>query len=527
MKKYLFLFPLLSVSMLCSCVDDEGNYDYTAINEVTIGGDTTPLTALSYIDRVVIRPEISGTLYGEDLDNYEFCYTLCYDDHTHIVIGTEKDLDWLADVKPGTYSIYLSVKDKANGVEKITPRPYALTVKSSFSTGFLVLGENMETGHSQVDMLAMVANRDTVLIPDVFDSSEVVLHDATKILFTGEIDAYLGASYKDRQNLWVMTSHSAYQFTNGDSFELMSTLEDADILDPTVTVEHPMRLVDLFPHQTSFGTHRSRQYRGYITNDMLYYGGINYGDYHTEPINRYSPNSRQYFKPAPYMFYSQGYYSTLQVFLGYDLDNDRFFRLPSNVNSYTVKYVYDIVDYDTDPWKYNANAEDMPRTIVYGENTWYGTNGTSYAIMKEKQGVNYFIYKLMVPPRATDAVEKELFFVTPDIVEEFAKASHYAFSSIRSALFFSVGNRLYQYDFSYGKYIYLDFDDEITYICSDVVSDGEKDEFFVATYGDVAKGTIYKYTHGDNPNTLDFRLMNGEKWHTDLKVTDITWKDAN
>lgn len=525
MKKHIFLLPLVALGLFAqSCVEDEGNYSYKDINEVTIEDENTVIEVLSYIDRVKITPEISGTLYGDNLDNYEFKYTLCHDSHTHQVIGTEKDLDWLAEVKPGSYNIYFTVKDKNTGVETITRNPRRLSAKSPFSTGFLVLGENLDEGRSQVDMLAIVANRDTAIVPDVFDRSEVVLQNARKLFFTAEVPAYLGKP--QLQNLWVMTDRDAYEFTSGENFELQSMFNDRMVVDPSVPVADPMVLVDVFPHQGMGGVHKSRQFRGYLTEDMLYYGGVNYGDYHTQPINRYASNSQTYFKPSPYIFYNAPYYSTLNYILGYDLSGDRFFMLPKNTDSYSVKYVYSLEDSDSDPWKYNAYLETVPRTIVYGENTFYGTTGCSYAIMKDKEGSVFYIYKMSIPSAATGTVSKEFFPVMPELMGEFAGASHYAFSSFRSAVFFSVGNRLYQYDFSYGRYVTLDFDDEIVYVGSDVISDGQKDEFFVCTYSDANKGTIYKYTHTDNPNTLDFRLMDGEEWHTDLRVTDITWKDA-
>lgn len=70
----LCLLGLFGILWFGSCYDDKGNYDYHAINEVTMEheffGDTV-LRMYSFVDTLRVVPEVKGTL-DENLDHYEY-----------------------------------------------------------------------------------------------------------------------------------------------------------------------------------------------------------------------------------------------------------------------------------------------------------------------------------------------------------------------------------------------------------------------------------------------------------------------
>ena len=83
--------------LFTSCVEDETHDADTEINVVNIENIEDSYTALSNIDRVVIEPKVTGSLYGEDESNYRYVWTVnvskTIGEVANKVISTEKNLD--------------------------------------------------------------------------------------------------------------------------------------------------------------------------------------------------------------------------------------------------------------------------------------------------------------------------------------------------------------------------------------------------------------------------------------------------
>ena len=75
----------------------------------------------------------------------------------------EKDLIYPLNLPEQDYTLYFRVKDKSTQV--VYTRTAVLSLKTVFSTGWLVLGED-DNGKAQLDMLAIVG-RDTLLMKDI------------------------------------------------------------------------------------------------------------------------------------------------------------------------------------------------------------------------------------------------------------------------------------------------------------------------------------------------------------------------
>ena len=138
MNTKLYILTLALACILPSCVEDEGSYTYTPVNEVSIAGIESTYQALAFFDNVTITPEITGSESGEDQSNYEYAWYICRNNHTHDTISREKDLNWKADVQPGNHTLYLSVKDKLTGYEK--NKYTTIQASSPYTRGFLILG---------------------------------------------------------------------------------------------------------------------------------------------------------------------------------------------------------------------------------------------------------------------------------------------------------------------------------------------------------------------------------------------------
>lgn len=525
MKKYIL--PFLTLGLLASCVEDEGNYNYKHLNEVDIQDIEESYAPLAYMDNVTISPVLSGSLAGTDLSSYEYEWHICLDGHTnHMVISTEKDLDWPANIAPGTYTLYFVVKDRTTGLE--TQKSTNLIVGSPYLRGFMVLGDDMETGNVRLDMLCMPVGRDTAYAKSIVENP-VGLVGAKQIIFSGT-----GSVKEGDEFLWLLSEHSSYMMSYGDTISFGSELNEAGLLEIETPHKTPMRIHEVFPRQggyspqTGSSFNRARTYKGMILDDMVVFcPNGNWGG----AINRYSPTSNEYFTPYPkaFLHMSKSYNDDIVNTLIYDVDHQCFARITNRYPTYLEKIVN--TSY-VNEWDIEIGNDN--RTLVYAENGFnvLNTNTPStpvYMILKDNDADNYYIvffggYYSNLRFMYMIGQKSPLYKVDPAGAPDFGKASHYMFSSNRQVLLYSVGSRLYQYDYTRGTSISMDFDGEITDIEPEYASQASLKDYFVATYNEATgKGMIYKMEVPPTANA-GFSFLQGQQWETDLRVKDIEWK---
>jgi len=128
MKKiYYLLFLILG---LTSCIEDNGNYEYTTLKEAKISGLNDSYRFVLQ-QPIVLKPTVTTDI---DAANLEYCWRIGND-----TLGREKDLSYtfvntLISSDPLTFEVI----DKSNKV-RYTKRMDA-TVVSPFQTGWLILG---------------------------------------------------------------------------------------------------------------------------------------------------------------------------------------------------------------------------------------------------------------------------------------------------------------------------------------------------------------------------------------------------
>lgn len=526
MKKVLI--PFFALAALTACVEDEGNYNYTPYNNVTISGlndpDTNadgPYMVLSKVDTLRLTPEIEGSVYGKDESKYEFKWHLCLSGHReHREISTDRNLNWFVNANPGTYSLTFTVKDKETKIEKNFVTGF--TAVSALSKGFVVLGNNEDTGLLGMDMIAMPPNRDTVVVKDIFDNSELQLKNPQRVQYTGS------GWYPDRIFFWLYADNKAYNMTYSSEFSIISEFRDMGMFEPDIDGFNAgeTQMLDMFPHMGPGNRNLYDRAGGYITDKYVMFKTQTLNaNLYLEACNRYSSTSKEYFKPFPYVMLNNNLTTGSQISgnnppILYDMDNDVFVKVYYNYGTATnVQY---LTDYRNDPFQFNAYNQG--RKLFYAQNT-FDASGMSCVIMRGTADDSWHIYRFKHRTATWYSDTKEYYPVDLAVVTDFDKASHYVFSSNRTAIFYSVGSRLYQYDYARKLLAYKDFDGEITMLQDEYESQGERDAIMVATYNPTDKGTIYKMYHGANANQLNFEESPNEVWHTDLKVVSVTWKN--
>ena len=120
---YRFLLVALLAMAATSCLyEDKGNYDYHAINDITIGGIASgqEYPVVSFVDTLRIKPQITcAQSTDESTLEYQWSVLITEGEQYERVIGKEKNLEWPADLKAGKYTGLFKVYDKISGLSWI------------------------------------------------------------------------------------------------------------------------------------------------------------------------------------------------------------------------------------------------------------------------------------------------------------------------------------------------------------------------------------------------------------------------
>ena len=109
---------------------------------------------------------------------------------------------------------------------------------------------------------------------------------------------------------------------------------------------------------------------------------------------------------------------------------------------------------------------------------------------------------------------------------DFQNATMYAFSSLRTVLFYVADNRLYAYNYDpKNEKIYsFDLDGEITMIKFDTQINPDANALFIATYDSENKGTLARYTVNRDPNKVTITPDSRNTWSGLTKIKNISWR---
>ena len=117
MKQILYILLGIMLLSIVSCYDDEGNYDYHDINEVTFGEINTMYNVLLNIDTLKIDVgDFVEMSQGDltDTDRFEYLWVIFSPSDSHVkdTISTDRVLSYPVTLAPGTYNLYLKIRDR-------------------------------------------------------------------------------------------------------------------------------------------------------------------------------------------------------------------------------------------------------------------------------------------------------------------------------------------------------------------------------------------------------------------------------
>ncbi len=521
--RLLIICGLLGGMVFHSCYKDLGNYDYREINEVMIGEagfvDTT-YNYVSFVDTLRITPEVENSII-QDLDNYEFRWILNGEDE----IGHEKDLIWPVNRPQGGYTLFFRIKDKSTGV--VVTRSVNVNLTTNFSTGWLVWGEN-ENGEAQLDMLAFINNgRDTVLMKNILNGSDLPVLKKPTFLFLptfsmGGNDVQLGSedgTYKlDRNDLTpIEDAHLKYSFWDPSSVE-------------SCVLQNANRAMSLQVEVIDGNL--------YFDNDRF----VNKFEKIGNPSNHYK-GDYTLFKIGEKIGFDL-YYRTGPIIIAYDDDNKRFVYQGAYSGAEAVGYCAPIPNLvvNDDYWTPGKDFVTMINS--------YSTMISNYTILKDpgaSSPADYYLYPCKINSGFADASVTHNNWQPQQLTNatDIDKAEFFACSSQKTVIFYTVGSRLYGYDYSTARgKLLLDFADEdriaedgnlVTEVITAIWNEQytgfsmtHPDEFYIGLNDPVkpasVAGRMVGYRVVDNPNDIVIEEIPGTSRKGLCKIVSMAYK---
>lgn len=515
MKIFYNIIGISLLAMIISCTKDKGNYDYHDINELAIGGLKETYSVLINIDTLHISPTVKMSESVNNPSRFEYIWLAKKGTDFVDTLGTERNLNYPVSLPPDSYTLQVRIFDKETKV--LWTEKANLTVGTPYSRGLMLIGEDAN-GYAEVNMLSMV--KDTLTVKDILSESGLPrLRGPINIQHSGGNPSYM--------RLWAFTNTGSYYLDR-----LTMKGKPADRFGKLVYTTDPINKETLSPIimapqiRDAAGNVGSTLVRAMLTNDgniFTSYLSSNAGDFYANPINREKDNFGKLLKAAPYLLYPIG---NMNSVVWYDTVNERFMNYYSFIlNTFSLP----LTDAPGDifPW----NQATTGRSLVYAENTRNSdggsSNGNSFAIMKDKSNT-HFIYKFYANVAAP---EKRAMYTVSAAATNFDKADFYAFSSNRSVIFYTAGNRLYAYDYNPGNEKSYQFpaigSDEISMLKFDTQIDPQTNSLYIATYNGTTKGTLRRFIVGSNPNVVELNEAKNSKWSNLIKVKNMSWRAVN
>ncbi|GEP98824.1 PKD-like family lipoprotein [Chitinophaga cymbidii] len=502
-------------ALAAACSKDLGNYSYDDINELAIKGVADKYSVTTAVDTLRISPEVTATEAGSGKDRYKYYWIIRGSNKFLDTLGFEETLEYPVLLAPETYNMEFRTVDEVTGVSWW--KKFELVVGTVYTRGILLIGEN-EQGNAEAEMLSMIA--DTVLVRNILSNSGLpVLKDPVSFLHTSGWEAY--------KKIWVFSKSGSYHLDRLS----MEGSED-NTFGKQVYTSDPIDTKTLIPValapqvKTAAGATGTDYLRAMLCNDgsiFVSYLLLNGGDFYTNPMNRIAADPQKLLKAAPYLLYS---INNMNAIVWYDTENQRFLNI-TNIGLSTASNVLTDKDGDPFPW----NQAGTGRTLVYAENTrntdGSSTHGNSFAVMKDA-GNTCYLYKFYAygstPPK------RAAYTVLPMAVN-FDKADFYAFSSNRTVVFYSVGAKLYAYDYNPGNEKFYEYpaigNDPITMLKFDTQMDYLSNSLYIATYNATTKGTLRRFAVGSNPNVVEITQVEHGRWDNLIKVKNMNWRAVN
>lgn len=423
--------------LLTACAGDLGNYDYHALTEPVITGIETDLAVLTHA-RLELRPDLGENDFPASDYAFEWRALSQNDNPTMTLLAETRDLEYDVELLPGSYLLLFRVIERASGV--FWQAEYNLQVSESTSEGWMVLCAEGAENRARLDMVSKVTNETYLDVlaengmpemrnPYRIQWSRFVDGESPYYLLTGDGATRLGRS----GFAWKEEYRLQYEMGNSD------TPAPEAITDVTAA---KMMVAD------------GKVYYAECLVGIGLFGPVTGASFHAAPVVGTNISTQNIMVPAAML---------------YDLDNKRFMAYAPNLRSSDVggyealhemnDLITLLAEMDNGGKVIGTAFEEFPqgKDFVWMENTKYDPNNTgtgiTYTVLHD--GAEYTLYGTQLgelwsvvnlggPAFALGRAAWADLSACPEI----AQATQFAFSSLRSMMYYAVGGTVYAVDLS-------------------------------------------------------------------------------
>ncbi|WP_405605794.1 PKD-like family lipoprotein [Polaribacter sp. Asnod1-A03] len=407
--KIQLVLVLFTCALMSSCLEDVGNYEYTEINEIEFGGIEETYTVNRFYN-FNITPKLVSSLGEDNEDAYTYKWQAYGADGSGgnklTTLSLEKNLLTPANLLPGEHTIFYTVQDLNTGVE--FQQSFVVTIVNTIYEGWLVLSDI--NGEGRLDMVPLFEGEFKVRtdILDLLDS-ELTLTGTPKFVYTYPYDS-------DFYGVYVSTTGNGTNKLEPDTFEWNKSY---NISGEFVSSQPEDLEVD-----NILGKGSKMSY-AVVDGDVYYYFGL-FGWLYSAPINSIDG---VLFEASTLI--GKGNFWGNSIL--YDNTNKRFVR--TNFGNTSVMPTGTRFNYTT--------GKDLEYMVGNDFNTTTtNTAGTQiFAILRDPANSKKYLALF----NATTSAQT---YYAEVLATDFDQATSYAVSPNYGYLFYAVGGKVYQYDYS-------------------------------------------------------------------------------
>lgn len=432
MKRNLYttLTACLMIWLCLSCADDQGNYDYIDLNDIGISFDES-YEAIAR-ERFSITPQITNGTFKAEAYTYEWKAYDRNNGQEPVVLGTDLNLDITLHLLQGNYLLVLNVKERSSGL--YYQRTASLQVNTPTSLGWLVLCS--DNGQARLDMVSHIKNPHSIYRNLLEGSEPGNWHNPNQLICDSKME----------EPFYLVTEDGCTRLSNKE-FVWDNSYMIANEFGTGIFTGTAQYMASHFPGKLLIDDKGRVYYCNTLMGDGLF-GTVRSNRFYVAPAAGYNAKNTQ-IVPSFMMWdkTNRQFVVCAQEFYTIGLDN-----LSDLPMSEMASLGFPVLNEDAFAWPKRADRMDF---ICMG-NTLYDRNqdgnGMTYAILGKND--QRFLYGIILGDLYAFANAKygysyeKAYYVDLSACTDIQQASGFAFSSLKTFLYYSVGNKLYRVNFA-------------------------------------------------------------------------------